>query len=71
MERPSKPGFIFEHLARDPRFDNVMRRPGYSQGPSGFLPEAIEGMSFFMGLFSKEKGTVGFLAALSPLKISL
>ena len=33
-------GFIFEHLARDPRFDNVTRRPGYSRGPSGFLPVA-------------------------------
>ena len=39
-------GFIFEHLPRDPRFDNVTRRPGYSRGPSGFLPVAIEGMSF-------------------------
>ena len=62
-------GFIiFEHLARNPRFDNVTRRPGYSRGPSGFLPVSIEGMSFFIGLFSKEKGTFGFLGALSPSK---
>ena len=63
-----KAGFIFEHLARNPRFDNVTRRPGYSRGPSGFLPVSIEGMSFFIGLFSKEKGTFGFLGALSPSK---
>ena len=61
-------GFIFEHLTRNPRFDNVTRRPGYSRGPSGFLPVAIEGMSFFKGLFSKEKGTFGFLGAISPSK---
>ena len=29
---------------------------------------AIEGMSFFKGLFLKEKGTFGFLGALSPSK---
>ena len=63
-----KSGFIFEHLARNPRFDNVTRRPGYSRGPSGFLPVSIEGMSFFIGLFLKEKGTFGFLGALSPSK---
>ena len=39
-------GFIFEHLAQDPRFDNVTRPPGCSRGPSGFLPVSIEGMSF-------------------------
>ena len=27
-------GFIFEHLARNPRFVNVTRRPGCSPGPS-------------------------------------
>ena len=41
----SREGFIFEHLTRNPRFDNVRRRPGYSRGPSGFLPVAIDGMS--------------------------
>ena len=46
----------------------VTRRPRYSRGPSGFLPVAIEGMSFFIGLFLKEKGTFGFLGALSPSK---
>ena len=51
-------GFIFEHLARDSRFDNVTRRPGYSRGRSGFLPVAIEGMSFSKGLFLKEKRTL-------------
>ena len=61
-------GFIFEHLTQDPRFDNVTRRPGYLQGPSGFLPVSIEGMSFLKGLFLKEKGTFGFLGALSPSK---
>ena len=63
-----KPGFIFEHLAQNPRFDNVTRRPGHSRGPSRFLPVSTEGMSFFIGLFSKEKGTFGFLGALSPSK---
>ena len=29
------PGFIFGRLARNPRFDKVTRRPGYSRGPSG------------------------------------
>ena len=29
-------GFIFGHLARNPHFDNVTRRHGYSRGPSGF-----------------------------------
>ena len=62
------PGFIFEHLAWNPRFDNVTRRPGHFRGPSEFLPVAIEEMSFFKGLFSKEKGTFGFLGALSPSK---
>ena len=33
-----KAGFIFVHLARNPHFDNVTRRPRYSRGPSGFLP---------------------------------
>ena len=61
-------GFIFEHLARNPRFANVTRRPTYSRGRSGFLPVAIEGMSFFIALFLKEKGTFGFLGALSPSK---
>ena len=61
-------GFIFEHLARNPRFGNVTRRLGNSRGPSGFLPVSTEGMSFFIGLFSKEKGTFGFLGALSPSK---
>ena len=37
------------HLARDPRFDNVMRHTGYSRGLSGLLPVAIEGMSFVIG----------------------
>ena len=64
----NKAGFIFEHLTRNPHFDNVTRRPGYSRGPSGFLPVSTEGMSFFIGLFSKEKGTFGFLGALSPSK---
>ena len=63
-----RPRFIFEHLARNPRFDNVTRRPGYSRGPSGFLPVSIEGMSFFIGLFLKEKGTFGFLGAESAQK---
>ena len=38
-------------FSRSVRFDNVTRRYRYSQGPSGFLPVAIEGMSFFIGLF--------------------
>ena len=50
-----KAGFIFGHLARDPGFNNVTRRPGCSQGPSGFLPAEIEGIVIFIGLFSKEK----------------
>ena len=58
-------GFIFEQLAREPRFDNVMRRPGYSRGPSGFLPVAMDGMSLLIVLFMKEKGTFGFLGVLS------
>ena len=58
-------GFIFGHLAQNPRFDNVTRRPGHSRGPSGFLPVAIEGMSFFKGLFSKEKGTFDFMCFLN------
>ena len=68
QQEPDIPGFIFEHLARNPRFDNVTRRPGYSRGPSGFLPVSTEGMSFFMGLFLEEKGTFGFLGALTPSK---
>ena len=31
-----KAGFIFGRLARNPRFDNVTRRPRYSRGQSGF-----------------------------------
>ena len=42
----SRPGFIFGHMARNPRFDDVTRCPGYLLGPSGFLPVATEGMSF-------------------------
>ena len=64
-------GFIFEHLARDPRFDNVTRRPRLSRGPSGFLQVAIEGMSFFTSLFSKGKGTYGFLGFLGDLRPSI
>ena len=67
-DRIAKAGFIFEHLARNPRFDNVTRRPGHSRGPHGFLPVSIEGMSFFIGLFLKEKGTFAFLGALSLSK---
>ena len=48
----SNAGFIFVHLARHPHFNNVTRRPGYSWGPSRFLPVSIERMSFFKGLFS-------------------
>ena len=48
-------GFIFEHLAQNPRFDNVTRRAGYSRGPSGFLPVSTEGMSFFISLLLKKK----------------
>ena len=55
-------GFIFRHQVRNPRFDNVTRRPGYSQGPTGFLPTSIEGMSFFIGWFLKEKGLWAFWA---------
>ena len=42
-----KTSCIFQNLARDPHFDNVMRCPGHSPEPSGFLPVAIEGMAFF------------------------
>ena len=38
---------FFGHLARNQHFDNVTRRPGYSQGPSRFLAVVIKGMSFF------------------------
>ena len=38
--------FIFEYLPRDPRFDNVTRRPRYERGLSGFLAVVKEGMSF-------------------------
>ena len=64
---PSK--WLIQALVLDtwnPHFDNVTRRPGYSQGLSVYLPVAIEGMSFFIGLFSKEKGTLAFWAPSAP-----
>ena len=60
-----KQGFVFERLARDPRFDNVTRRHGYSRGPIGLLQlakEGMEGMSFLIGLLSKKKGLLGTLS---------
>ena len=62
------PGFIFEHLARDPRFDNVTRRPGYSWGSSGFLPVSIEGMSFFYRFVFEGKRDFWLFGRPQPLK---
>ena len=56
-----------EHIG-NPRFDNVTKRLGYSREPSEFLAVSIEGMLFFIGLFSKEKGTFWLFGPLSPSK---
>ena len=47
---------FFGHLARNPLFDNVTSRSGYSQGLSQFLPMPKEWISFSLGLILKEKG---------------
>ena len=60
--------YIFELLGRDLRSDIVARRPGYSWGQNRFLPVAIEGVIFYIGLFLQEKGAFGFLGSLSPSK---
>ena len=53
-------GFIFGHLDRDPHFDNVTRRHGYSWGPSGFFERRRGAVSFFIGLFWRKKGLMDF-----------
>ena len=44
-------GFIFQHLARDPRFDNVMRRQRYSRRRSERFQVVIEGTIFHRFVF--------------------
>ena len=61
-----KPGFIF---GSEPTLRQCHETSQIFMGTERiFAGGAIEGMSFFIGLFSKEKGTFGFLGALQPLK---
>ena len=53
---------------QNPHFNIAIQCPEYSHGPSGFLPIAKVVMSFWISLFSKEKGIFEFLGAVSPSK---
>ena len=53
MVRISQDLFLSTWLGTHPSTMST-RHPGYSRGPSRFLPVAIEGMSFSKGLFLKE-----------------
>ena len=52
-------GFIFGHLARNPYFDNVTRRHGYSWGSSGFCKWRRGGVIFYR-FFLTKKGPLAF-----------
>ena len=65
-------GLIYVHLGRDPHFNNVTRRHGYSWGLSGFCEWRRGAVSFFIGLFPRKKGLLAFWeGALSPAQKAL